>query len=289
MLDEMRHFVRDDKPGGYMSKTVLALALACAGCASIASSVTAQDSGQAAPGGVVIAPPPPPPPAPPPPPSGVQNPAYQSRQVPIYPGFDAIYGIEGSTTLLILVGASGQPKDIKVQQTSGYRDMDMAALNAAIHWRFTPELKNGVPVDGYVRVPVNFSVNRHGDSHWPKQYFDAPYVLDDAPVPYTSVNQALSQVALLAHADAYDDQAIHFQILDVYGQRNTITERWYFMDVSSTRAIAVRYTFAGTPEHPVVKVSALCDRAVVCQDRMRWIMAGPHPVRPGGSAMASHQ
>jgi hypothetical protein len=52
--DEMRHFVRDDKPGGYMSKTVLALALACAGCALIAPDVMARDGGQATHGRIAI-------------------------------------------------------------------------------------------------------------------------------------------------------------------------------------------------------------------------------------------
>ena len=40
--------------GGYMSKTVLALALACAGCALIAPDVMAQGGGQATHGGIVI-------------------------------------------------------------------------------------------------------------------------------------------------------------------------------------------------------------------------------------------
>ncbi|HTV85014.1 MAG TPA: energy transducer TonB [Dyella sp.] len=266
-----------------MNKIVSALALACAASALIAPlSSNAQDSG-----GAALPPIPLTPGAGPP--GNVQNPAYLFHLAPIYPGFDAVYGIEGSTVLLVLVGRSGQPEDIKVEQTSGYRDMDMAALNAAIHWRFRPELKDGVPVDGYVRVPVRFTVNAKGEKLWPKNYVGAPYVLDEAPIPYATVNEALTAVAALAHEGIYDDQVKHFEAYNLRDPNNVITERWYFMDVSSTRAIAVRYVFAGSPDHPVIKVSALCERANVCQDRMRWIMAGPYSVRVASGGTGSRQ
>jgi TonB family protein len=237
---------------------------------------------------------PPPPPMPLPPGVGtsgssVQSPAYLDRRAPVYPGFDAVYGIEGSTGLLILVDKSGQPVDIKVERTSGHRDMDIAALNAAKHWRFSPELKNGVPVDGYVRIPIQFNAGFEGDKRWPKDYLGAPYVLDEAPVPYATVNDALTAVAALAHEGVYDDQKKHFQAYVLRDPNHVISERWYFMDVTSTRAMAVRYTFAGTPEHPVIKVAALCDRAVDCQERMQWIMAGPYSLRTADSGMGALQ
>lgn len=67
---------------------------------------------------------------------------------------------EGTVTLLILVAVDGTPKDIKVEQSSGYRELDRAAIEAAQRWRFNPEVKNGKKVEGYVRVPVNFNLNQ---------------------------------------------------------------------------------------------------------------------------------
>lgn len=67
---------------------------------------------------------------------------------------------EGTVTLLILVSVDGTPKDIKVEQSSGFRELDRAAIEAAQKWRFNAEMKNGKKVEGYVRVPVNFNLNQ---------------------------------------------------------------------------------------------------------------------------------
>ena len=60
---------------------------------------------------------------------------------------------------MILVGIDGTPKDIKVEKSSGYRELDRAALDAARRWRFNPEIRNGRKVEGYARVPVSFNLN----------------------------------------------------------------------------------------------------------------------------------
>lgn len=61
--------------------------------------------------------------------------------------------LTGSTTLLILVSAEGRPLDIRVEKSSGYRELDRATIEAAKRWRFEPSRKGGVPVDGYFRLP----------------------------------------------------------------------------------------------------------------------------------------
>ncbi len=107
--------------------------------------------------------PPPAPPAPPAPPSDItagQDLSYNSRLQPRYPPQAARQHHEGTVTLLILVGVDGMPKDIKVEKSSGYRELDRAALDAAQHWRFNPEIKNGKKVEGYARVPINFNLNQ---------------------------------------------------------------------------------------------------------------------------------
>lgn len=253
-----------------------------------------------------IRPPPPPPPAPPAPPAppcamaiagcaakgttmpyGMRHIAFESQQAPVYPGFESVYGIEGNTMLLVLVGAAGHPLDIKVDKSSGQRDLDRAAIAAAIHWQFYPEMKNGIAVDGYVRVPVNFNVGPEHDKRWPKNYVGAPFVLDEAPLSYATVNDALVAVAAQAHEAVYDTQRKQFQAYVLRDDQNATREIWYFTDVGSDRAMAIRYTFAGTPEQPSIKVSALCTSAEVCRNRMPWVMDGPYSVRAAGSAMRS--
>ncbi|MBE1162196.1 energy transducer TonB [Dyella acidiphila] len=236
-------------------------------------------------------PPPPPPPAPIPPPAAIGtsdtagNP-HQS-QAPIYPGFEAVYGIEGRTMLLILVGKTGQPEDIKVAESSGQRDLDRAAIDAAIHWRFHPAIKNGTAADGYVRIPVSFNTDSSTDEQWPRSYLGADLVWDETPLPYASVGEAMNAVATQVHEPAYDDHKKHFQSYAVYSEDGRMRERWYFMDVSSPKAMAVRYSFVGTAEHPHIQVSALCDDAAVCRNRKSWITGAPHSLslaRKGNAA-----
>ena len=106
--------------------------------------------------------PPPAPPAPPAPPSDItasQDLSYNSRIQPKYPPQAMRQHHEGTVILMILVGVDGSPKDIKVDKSSGFRELDRAAMEAARQWRFNPTIRNGQKVEGYARVPVNFNLN----------------------------------------------------------------------------------------------------------------------------------
>lgn len=61
---------------------------------------------------------------------------------------------------MILVGVDGSPKDIKVDKSSGYNELDRAAIDTARRWKFNPTVRNGQKVEGYARVPVNFNLNQ---------------------------------------------------------------------------------------------------------------------------------
>ena len=107
--------------------------------------------------------PPPAPPAPPAPPSDItasQDLSYNNQIKPKYPPQAMRQRHEGTVTLLVLVGVDGSVKDVKVETSSGYRELDRAAMDAVRRWRFNAEVKNGQKVEGYARVPVNFSLNQ---------------------------------------------------------------------------------------------------------------------------------
>jgi TonB family protein len=79
---------------------------------------------------------------------------------PTYPA-DAVSALhEGTATLLIHVSAKGLPMDVTFSKSSGYRELDYAAKNAVMNWTFKPETVEGVGVDSYVRMPVNFGLNK---------------------------------------------------------------------------------------------------------------------------------
>lgn len=182
--------------------------------------------------------------------------------------------------LLILVGRNGAPRDIKVQHSSGSRDLDKAAINAAIQWRFSPELRSGVPVEGYARVPVTFTVPMiQGDPDWTTTYRHVPIKLDDAPIPYATVAQAVVGVAARAHEMVYDGTSDRSHKYVIRDDKKVVREIWYFTDVLTDRAMAIRYTFTGTPASPKTLVATLCDKASLCAQR-RWdVEAGPYSKR----------
>jgi protein TonB len=62
--------------------------------------------------------------------------------------------------LLVLVAVDGSPKDVKVDQSSGYHELDRAAEQAAKRWRFNPGKRNGVPYEAWARISVNFNLNQ---------------------------------------------------------------------------------------------------------------------------------
>jgi protein TonB len=105
--------------------------------------------------------PPPSPPAPPAPPADIaagSDLSYGNRPQPSYPPQAVRQHHTGTVTLLILVGLDGVPKDVKVEKSSGFHELDKAAMDAVQKWRFNPEVKNGKKVEGYARVPINFNL-----------------------------------------------------------------------------------------------------------------------------------
>lgn len=96
---------------------------------------------------------------------GVNRPAdYRSvaafNPPPRYPYAARRRGLQGQVIVRALVGADGRALDVRVQQTSGHRMLDRAAVAAVRGWRFKPALKNGAPAKGRVDVPITFRLKR---------------------------------------------------------------------------------------------------------------------------------
>ena len=58
--------------------------------------------------------------------------------------------------LRVFVSPEGKTENIKVIKTSGHLLLDQAAKNAVKLWKFEPAHRAGVPVSGFVNVPVIF-------------------------------------------------------------------------------------------------------------------------------------
>jgi protein TonB len=67
-------------------------------------------------------------------------------------------GIQGEVLLRILVGADGRPEKIEIEKSSGHREFDRSAMQAAKNWKFNPGVRDGVAYAGWALVPVRFTL-----------------------------------------------------------------------------------------------------------------------------------
>ncbi|MGD8526469.1 MAG: energy transducer TonB [Thioalkalispiraceae bacterium] len=78
---------------------------------------------------------------------------------PVYPSFARRRGMQGVVVLQVNVSKQGTVTAIHVMRSSGYRLLDVAALNSVKHWRFMPARKGDQSVASSVQVPVRFILN----------------------------------------------------------------------------------------------------------------------------------
>lgn len=130
----------------------------------------------------MLLPPPPPaalaplPPPPPPPPQAATSATRvttlqpgtveaQSRMAapPIYPEQALKEGSTGVVVLVVDLKADGAVVGVRVDKSSGHAELDQAAMDAAVKWRFQPAMEAGRGVASQVRVPVEFRLDAPAD------------------------------------------------------------------------------------------------------------------------------
>ncbi|TKS53899.1 energy transducer TonB [Luteimonas yindakuii] len=97
--------------------------------------------------------------APPPPATTAataSRPVAVRRQQPAYPRTSLRRGESGEVLVRAVVGIDGRPRQVDVARSSGHPALDRAAVRAVERWRFEPARQAGQPVEGEVRVPVEF-------------------------------------------------------------------------------------------------------------------------------------
>lgn len=105
--------------------------------------------------------PPPAPPAPPAAPVDIapsENISYRKMRPPKYPPQAVREHHTGKVILKVLIATDGSPKEVTVEKSSGYRELDQAAIAAAKTWMFNPGSKGGQPYEGYALIPVDFTL-----------------------------------------------------------------------------------------------------------------------------------
>lgn len=88
------------------------------------------------------------------------SPIASSQVMPKYPASALRAGDTGTVLVLATLDRNGVPTEVSLDDRSGNRELDRAALQAVRQWRFQPALRDGKPVATTVRVPVEFALER---------------------------------------------------------------------------------------------------------------------------------
>ena len=97
-------------------------------------------------------------PEPPPPVSGeLKDIAVDTSHFVLYPQMARRSAQSGDVTLNILVRGEGYVSDALIVRSSGFSQLDSAALISAGYWNFLPAAKNGSPIDAWKTVRVHLA------------------------------------------------------------------------------------------------------------------------------------
>ena len=80
--------------------------------------------------------------------------------VPNYPANSARNGDSGTVGLAVLIGADGHVADAKVTSTSGFRELDRAAVAALSLCKFKPAATNGVPESAWGKIAYVWTLDQ---------------------------------------------------------------------------------------------------------------------------------
>jgi len=91
--------------------------------------------------------------------SGLARPLGGYQVKPRYPESARRAGVQGVTTLRVRVLENGRVAEVIVDQSAGFRDLDVAAIDAVKKWLFEPARQGKSPVAVWVLLPVKFELH----------------------------------------------------------------------------------------------------------------------------------
>jgi TonB family protein len=82
-----------------------------------------------------------------------------SKPTPVvYPMAAQRAGEEGTVVVNVFVTQSGTPQRFDVAKSSGYPDLDDAAVATALNWKYVPAFRNGDSVSEWAAVQVVYKL-----------------------------------------------------------------------------------------------------------------------------------
>ena len=83
------------------------------------------------------------------------DPNYPHPQPP-YPDTAQLNGEQGTVVLRVKVGANGRVRNIEVETSSGFGDLDNAAIEGVLRWRFIPAMQDGDTATVWTNITIVF-------------------------------------------------------------------------------------------------------------------------------------
>lgn len=84
---------------------------------------------------------------------------YVTAPPPRYPREAMREGAQGTVMLRVLVDTDGTPLEVSIDKSSGNKSLDREAKQHVLkNWRFRPAMRDGMPVQAYGLVPIDFSL-----------------------------------------------------------------------------------------------------------------------------------
>lgn len=77
---------------------------------------------------------------------------------PMYPSRAIREGWVGTVVLSVFVLENGRIGDVRLDQSSGYAELDSSALREARRWRLKPGSRDGIPTAMWKQIPITFQL-----------------------------------------------------------------------------------------------------------------------------------
>jgi len=82
-----------------------------------------------------------------------------ARPTPVvYPKVAQRWGEEGTVLVSVYVNEFGHPVKVGVARSSGYVDLDNAAVDTVMNWHFVPAIRDGAIASDWARVQVIYKL-----------------------------------------------------------------------------------------------------------------------------------
>lgn len=88
----------------------------------------------------------------------IEAPHLITKVQPVYPESARSAGVSGTVILHAIISKDGKPLSLRVMNSQVDPDLARSAVEAVSHWRYTPTLLNGEPIEVDTTIMVNFSL-----------------------------------------------------------------------------------------------------------------------------------